>query len=519
MSQNHTQERYVAIISTQKANIASVQACFRRIGMPTKLIQDAESIQQAPYVVLPGVGAFASARQVLQSLQLEDAIKKRIQDNRPTLAICLGFQLLADGSNEVFDADIPEDVDQSTQTHISKSVTKQSTTYKPFVEGLKILSGTVQRFNKAQVIPQLGWNQVLIEQQEGYIQSGMAYYANSYRLSPTIEQVRHIQSQGWHIAWSCYQGEQFIAAVQRGAVLACQFHPELSATWGLSLIQRWLKKNERYDLGSQSKNYLTPTIANIPQLTCVYQPRLIPCLDIRGGRVVKGIQFQDLRDAGDPVSCAVQYQKQGADELVILDISATQEQRGTALETVRKVRDVLQIALTVGGGVRSTQHARALLDAGADKVAMNSAAVQDPTLINAMAKEFGSQCTVLAIDARRIEPQISTSVRWEVITHSGKNATGLDVIEWAQEAEQRGAGEILLTSWDRDGTGQGYDLALLQALSTMVSIPIIASGGASHAQHMIDALKVGANAVLAASIFHDAVHSVAQIKQHIQTAT
>ena len=235
--------------------------------------------------------------------------------------------------------------------------------------------------------------------------------------------------------------------------------------------------------------------------------RLIPCLDVRGARVVKGIQFQGLRDAGDPVECAKRYADAGADELVILDVSATLEQRNTAIQTVERVRAVLNIPLTVGGGVRQISDAQRLLDAGADKVAANTAAVDNPELLSALANQFGRQCTILAIDAAQM-----ASGGWEVVTHAGKNRRGISVIDWAQQAVDLGAGEILLTSWDKDGTKSGYDLALLKAVSNAVRVPVIASGGAHHPIHMVEAIQSGASAVLAASIFHDGEYTIPQVK-------
>jgi imidazoleglycerol phosphate synthase cyclase subunit len=237
--------------------------------------------------------------------------------------------------------------------------------------------------------------------------------------------------------------------------------------------------------------------------------RVIPCLDVNAGRVVKGIQFQSLRDAGDPVELAKIYADQGADEIVLLDVSATPEGRGHAVETVRAVRRRLPIPLTVGGGVRQLADAQALLEAGADKVAVNTEAVKRPELLGELAEEFGSQCTVLALDAAR------TGDGWRVVIRSGRDRLELDVVEWAQAAVEAGAGEILLTSWDRDGTGAGYDLELLTAVCEAVGVPVIASGGADRAEHMAQALLAGADAVLAASILHDGHTTVSAIKRRL----
>ncbi len=240
--------------------------------------------------------------------------------------------------------------------------------------------------------------------------------------------------------------------------------------------------------------------------------RVIPCLDVRDGRVVKGVRFQSLRDAGDPAERAAHYEATGADELVLLDVSATPEGRANAAETVRAVRAVLGLPLTVGGGVRAIADAARLLEAGADKVGVNTAAVDEPALLTRLADRFGAQCTVLALDAARCPGG------WEVVVRSGRDRTGRDAIAWAAEAADRGAGEILLTSWDQDGTRAGYDLELLRAVSAAVRVPVIASGGAAHAGHLIDALRAGADAVLAASIFHDGDTTPAAVKATLRDA-
>lgn len=250
--------------------------------------------------------------------------------------------------------------------------------------------------------------------------------------------------------------------------------------------------------------------------------RIIPCLDVRDGRVVKGVRFAGLRDAGDPVEQARSYEAQGADELVILDVSATSEGRAAAVDTVRRVREVISIPLTVGGGVRRIEDAVALLAAGADKVSINTAAVERPQLTAELAQRVGVQCVVLAIDAARTLTGAQGGERsqptWEVVTHAGSRRTGIDVIEWAQRAQALGAGEVLLTSWDRDGTRAGYDVQLLRAVSSAVRIPVIASGGASSASDMVAAFEAGADAVLAASIFHDQETTVGQVKSSLAGA-
>lgn len=228
--------------------------------------------------------------------------------------------------------------------------------------------------------------------------------------------------------------------------------------------------------------------------------RLIPCLDVAGGRVVKGVRFESLRDAGDPVAQAARYDADGADELVLLDISASHEERGTLLDMVARVAEMLFIPFTVGGGVRAVDDATAVLRAGADKVAANTALVRDPALTGRLADRFGRQCVVAAIDARRRRDDAG---RFEVVVRGGREPTGLDAADWAARLETLGAGEILLTSMDTDGTRQGYDLPLLREVVAAVRIPVIASGGAGTLAHFADALRAGAHGVLAASLFHD----------------
>lgn len=236
--------------------------------------------------------------------------------------------------------------------------------------------------------------------------------------------------------------------------------------------------------------------------------RIIPCLDVKDGRVVKGTKFLGLRDAGDPVACAKYYDAQGGDELVFLDITASHEKRGILLDVVRRTAETVFMPLTVGGGINTVEDIRALLNAGADKVSINTAAVRRPEFVREASKRFGSQCIVVAIDAR------CAKNGWEVFTHGGRQATGLDAVKWAKKAESLGAGEILLTSMDRDGTKEGYDLELLRAVSRAVRVPVIASGGAGSSEHLADALQKGeADAVLAASIFHFRQVSIGQVKR------
>jgi cyclase len=250
--------------------------------------------------------------------------------------------------------------------------------------------------------------------------------------------------------------------------------------------------------------------------------RVIPCLDVDGGRVVKGVQFLDIRDAGDPVELAAHYDREGADELVFLDITATHEKRDTIAKLARSTADDVFVPFTIGGGIRSVADAQVVLDAGADKVSVNSAALERPELLDELASVFGAQCVVLAIDAKARQAASAQpgdiDGGWQAYLAGGRTPTGRDVVAWAREAVERGAGEILLTSMDRDGTNDGYDLPLTNAVSEAVGVPVIASGGAGELEHLVQALEAGADAVLCASIFHYGRHTVGEAKAHLAAA-
>jgi cyclase len=267
----------------------------------------------------------------------------------------------------------------------------------------------------------------------------------------------------------------------------------------------------------------------------VHFKRVIACLDVDAGRVVKGVEFVDFRDAGDPVELAAHYDREGADELVFLDITATHEKRDTIAKLARSTADEVFVPFTIGGGIRTVADAQAVLDAGADKVSVNSAALARPELLDELAAQFGAQCVVLAVDARARTPAehpdertagapsgseglLGAAAGWEAYLAGGRTATGRDVVEWVREAVERGAGEILLTSMDRDGTSNGYDLPLTSAVSDAVPVPVIASGGAGELEHLAEALRAGADAVLCASIFHYGRYTVAEAKAHLTAA-
>jgi cyclase len=454
----------VTILKTGSANLASVLAAFERLGCTTEVTSDPGETAKAEWLVVPGVGAFEPVVRFLKNTGLDDVLRTRIEAGRATLAICLGLQILADSSEE------------------------------GQAQGLGVFAVPVRRFPNSVVVPQLGWNRVQTASKGGFLDDGDAYFANSFCIDRVPE--------GWSAAWANH-GEPFVAALERGAVLACQFHPELSGQWGESLLKRWLEQSTPQNQASKFNEKQVSRETNLMR-------RVIPCLDVDSGRVVKGVKFSNLRDAGDPVELARNYAQQGADELVLLDVSATPEGRGNALDTVKQVRRVLDIPLTVGGGIRTLRDAEALLNAGADKIAVNTAAVTRPELLRELADRFGCQCTVLALDAATHEKG------WRVVVRSGQDHLDLDVIRWSEFATQQGAGEILLTSWDRDGTQSGYDLDLLKAVSKAVAVPVIASGGARNAAHMAEAIKAGADAVLAASILHDGDSTVGTLKARLK---
>ncbi len=458
----------ISIVDTGVCNIASIRSALDSIGLGYKLVSDPVELAIADRILLPGVGSFETGMNNLNERGLTAPLREKILAGTPTLAICLGMQLLCEGSDEA-----------------------------PGVSGLGIIPGYCVALPDTVRIPQQGWNRVTGGICEKLSGPGYVAYANTFVL-PAVD-------ESWSPSYT-YYGEQFVASLYRAGLLACQFHPELSGEYGLNLIRAWMTL--------QSDRPITPPsgtpLETDTQNPCGSTIRIIPCLDVAGGRVVKGIRFQNLRDSGDPAELAARYELEGADEIVLLDIAASPERESTALETVKRVRKKLHIPLTIGGGIRSLSDASTVLSCGADKISINSAAVQNPDLIEELSAAFGRQCIVVAIDTRR-----SSNDSWEVLVNGGRATTPWDAVSWSIEAENRGAGEILLTSWDKDGTREGPDIELLEAVSSSVSIPVICSGGIGSVKDAVSAVSAGAAAVLAASIFHDKDYSINNFKAEL----
>jgi imidazole glycerol phosphate synthase glutamine amidotransferase subunit len=448
----------VTVVNTGVANLASLAAAFRRLNATVHVTGDPAEVRGAARLVLPGVGAFGPAAARLAGAGLDRAVRQAMERQVPVLAVCLGLQLLCQGSDEA-----------------------------PGMPGLGLIAGVCRRLAGTERLPQLGWNRVVPDPGTARLVAGEAAFANSYALTDP--------PAGWVAAWSAH-GTPFVAALERGHTLACQFHPELSGAWGADLLARWLDRP--VSPGPQA-----------PHRDPGLLPRLVACLDVKDGRVVKGVRFQNLRDAGDPAAQAECYERQGADEIVVLDVAASPEGREAQVETVRRVRAAIGLPLTVGGGVRTVADAGRLLEAGADKVSVNTAAVRDPAVLDALAATFGCQCVVLAVDARRAEEG------WEALVLGGRAAGRPAAVAWMAEGQARGAGEILLTSWDRDGTRLGPDVELLRAARAAVGLPLVASGGIGAPEHAARALEAGADAVLVATALHDGDHTVGDFKREL----
>jgi cyclase len=443
-------------------NTGSLQRAFERLGCQVRTTLDPDVARDADRLVAPGVGRFGAYMRTLREHGLDAAIRERIKADRPTLCVCVGMQALGAGSAE--DPDVP---------------------------GLAVLPIRCDRVRSRRSVA-FGWTPLA----GSPIDNACAYFVHSFGFSAA--DAREGDSR-WLVA-SHIEGSPFGAAFERGRLLAAQFHPEKSGAFGTAFLRRWLE-GERAVVGDDAWTGAGAMTR-----------RVIPCLDVSRGRLVKGTRFVDLVDHGDPAEAAARYEAQGADEIVVLDISATPDDGPTLLAMVREVADALSIPLTVGGGVRSVADAAALFEAGADKVSVNSAAVRDPALITAIADRWGAQACVLAIDARLVDG------RFTVCTRGGRTPTEREAVEWAREGRRRGAGEILLTSMDRDGTNLGFDASLLEAVSAAVDIPVIASGGFGEPSHAPGAIASGADAVLLAGALHRGETTIDDIKRALAGA-
>ena len=480
----------IAIVDYDAGNIFSVQKALEHLRQDVILTRDPGLLRAADAVVLPGVGAFGDCMEKLARYGLVEPLREVASSGTPFLGICLGMQLLFERSEE-----------------------------SPGVDGLGILKGEVRRIpaGEGRKIPHMGWHPLDFPRQSrlfaGIPAGESVYFVHSY----------YVAAEEDVVAATCDYGTTIHAAVEKDNIFGVQFHPEKSSETGLRILRNFVTRDGSFDpIFVMRDGSFDPTY--VAQETGL-QKRIIPCLDINAGRVVKGTNFVDLRDAGDPVEVAKVYDRAGADELVFLDITASSDARETVIGLVRAVASEVFIPFTVGGGIRTVDDFRAILRAGADKISINSSAIERPELISEAADIFGSQCVVVAIDAKRretngkeTEPQgdEKKSPSWDVYKHGGRINVGLDAIEWAKEAEARGAGEILLTSMDGDGTKAGYDLELTRAIAEAVHIPVIASGGAGTMEHFYDAFAEGkADAALAASLFHFRELSICELKEYL----
>lgn len=441
----------IGIIQTGAGNVGSVRRAFERLGVPTRPVSTSEDLGAVDGLVLPGAGAAPAGITALREHGLAEPLRCW---QKPFLGICLGMQLMFDESEE------------------------------GPTECLGVIGGRVRALPETVSRPHIGWNRLST--------GDHGYFVHGFACRPADPAI--VTMTTWH-------GGPVCAGVRLRNFEGVQWHPEKSGEAGDRLLRAFADRCAGRDAAATGPSALM--VGDRDGLAV----RVIPCLDVAGGRVVKGTRFDDLRDAGDPVELARRYCNAGADELVFLDITATAEARQTLAELAGRVADAVNIPFTVGGGVRTVADAARLLDAGADKVAVNSAAVARPDLITEMATQLGQANTVCAIDARRSGPG------WTVLTRGGRDDSGRDAVAWAREAVSRGAGELLVTSHDRDGTGLGFDTDLLARIREVVRVPVIASGGAGSPESFVAAVRDGgASAVLAASVFHQGTLAVRDVK-------
>ncbi len=488
----------IALIDYRAGNLTSVRKALAAAGAEVFTPDTAAQIAGADGLIVPGVGHF-EATAVLDAAWRE-AILAHARAGKPLLGICLGLQFLFEGSVEA-----------------------------PRLPGLGLLPGVCGKLGPdwdpaVQLsadgwaefkVPHVGWNAVNPTRPSsilaGVAPGAQAYFTHSYA-APVGAGTAATTTTG---------PNTFASVVERGAIFGLQFHPEKSADAGLAMLRNFCRRiqgapdvppDRASDLPSDDPGSAAENVAETAHRA---SKRIIACLDVRDGQVVKGVKFEGLRSAGDPAELAARYNVEGIDEVVILDVTATLETRRALAQTIRAVARNLFIPLAVGGGIRTEDDAAAVVEAGADKVSLNSAALKDPDLISRLAVRYGSQAVVVAIDAKR-GPTTAGPDGFAVYARSGTSDAGRDAVEWARDAAARGAGEILLTSMDRDGTRSGFDCELTAAVARAVSIPVIASGGAGTIDHFVDVFTRGrADAALAASIFHFSEHGVADLKAHL----
>jgi cyclase len=484
----------VALIDYRAGNLTSVRKALAAAGAEVFTPEAAGDIARADGLIVPGVGHF-EATAVLDAAWRE-AILVHVRAGKPLLGICLGLQFLFEDSTEA-----------------------------PGLPGLGLLPGRCGRLGPSWdpavqlsaegwaefKVPHVGWNAVNPTRPSrilaGVAPGAQAYFTHSYA-APVTPATAATTATG---------PNTFASVVEQDAIFGLQFHPEKSGDAGLVMLRNFCDRVAGAPGGAPGASP-GPAPGDVADSAHHASKRIIACLDVRDGQVVKGVKFEGLRSAGDPAELAARYNVEGIDEVVILDVTATLESRRALADTIREVARNLFIPLAVGGGIRTEADAAAVVEAGADKVSLNSAALKDPDLISRLAVRYGSQAVVVAIDAKR-GPTDAGPDGFAVFARSGTSDAGRDAVEWAREAADRGAGEILLTSMDRDGTRSGFDCELTAAVSRAVAIPVIASGGAGTLDHFVEVFTRGrADAALAASIFHFAEHGVLDLKAHLARA-
>jgi len=465
------------LIDYGAGNLTSVRNAFASLGEETVVTRDPAVIAAAERVVFPGVGAAAHAMENLKAFGLVDAVRNAAA-TKPFLGICLGMQALFEFSEE-----------------------------DGGVELLGILPGRVRRFPDTAgcKIPEIGWNGTREKNVKGEGQGqagncGEFYFVHSYAAEVI----------GDTYLTASYAGVDFTAMVKRGNLWACQFHPEKSGSLGLNLLKNWVEGTQPFSstLNSQPST-LNPLASTLTR-------RVIPCLDVRNGRVTKGVKFQNNVDLGDPVEMAVKYAEGGADELVFYDITASAERRPIDIGMVEAVAKAVHIPFAVGGGISTVADMERVILAGAEKVSVNSLAVRNPRIIAEGAAVFGAQCIVLGMDPVKSG---KTASGYEITTRGFREFTGMDAVEWAKRAADLGAGEIVVNSVDADGTRAGFELDVTRLIADAVGVPVVASGGAGRPEHLVDAFNLAhADAAIVAGMIHSGEYTIAEIKSGMASA-